>query len=221
MTALIIVAAVLAILLVVAFLRVRVTAGFAEYPFLFYRIGPITIPLVDKGWISEDLTDHKKRDKWQEKRRRQIESGREKKKKKGEVPLYKKKDVLEMVRVVKDLVVGILRYVRKYACLESLRIRLLAATDDAMKTGVLYGEMQALLAAVAALLDEIPDKRKKEENIQLEAECDFLAEHMEADAEICVTMRVWQALVTRSWYTEEIKKLWELLMKEPTRSEEE
>ena len=221
MTVLIIVAAVLAVLLVVAFLRVRVTAGFAEYPFLFYRVGPITIPLVDKGWISEDLTDHKKRDKWQEKRRRQIESERGKKKKKSEVPLYKKKDLVEMVRVVRDLVAGILRYVRKYARLDSLRIRLLAATDDAMKTAVLYGEMQALLAAVAALLDEIPEKRKREENIQLEAECDFLAERMEADAEICVTMRVWQALVTRSWYTEEIKKLWELLMKEPARSKEE
>ena len=214
MTALIVIAAVLALLAVVAFLRVRVTAGFAQYPFLYYRIGPITIPLVDKDWISEDLTDHTKRDKWQEKRRRQLEN--EKKKKKGpEVPAYSGKDLKKMAVVIRDLVAGVLRYVRKYACIETLRIRLLAASDDAMKTGVLYGEMQALLAAVRTLLDEIPEKRIKEEGIRLEAECDFLADRIEADAEICVTMRVWQALVTRNWYTEEIKKLWELMIKEP------
>ncbi|MBQ3934291.1 MAG: hypothetical protein II715_00590 [Clostridia bacterium] len=135
MTALIVIAAVLALLAVVAFLRVRVTAGFAQYPFLYYRIGPITIPLVDKDWISEDLTDHTKRDKWQEKRRRQLEN--EKKKKKGpEVPAYSGKDLKKMAVVIRDLVAGVLRYVRKYACLETLRIRLLAASDDAMKTGV-------------------------------------------------------------------------------------
>ncbi|MBP5230297.1 MAG: hypothetical protein ILO68_01075 [Clostridia bacterium] len=218
------VGAVVLLLVVIAFLRVRVTAGYADYPFLYYQVGPLRIPLVDKGWISEDLTDHSKRDKWQARRRRQLEAER-KKGGKGKAgakkgPVYRKKDLKDMAVVIKDLIVGILGYVRRYACLESLRIKLLAASDDAMKTAVLYGDMQALLAAVAAALDGIPPERKKEDRIRLEAECDFLAEHMEADAEICVTMRVWQALVTRSWYTEEIKKLWELLMKETPRPEQ-
>ena len=209
MTAAIIAGAVVLALAGIALLNVHVVAGYADYPYLFYRVGPLTIPLVDKDWISEDLTDHAKRDKWQEKRKKQIQSGR----KKG--PVYRKKDLKEMAVVVKDLIAGVLRYVRKYACLESLHVRILAASDDAAKTGILYGETQAMLASLTALLDCIPEKRKKPEGIRLEAECDFVAEQMELDAEISVTMHVWQALVTRAWYTKEITKLWELMIKDP------
>ncbi len=211
-----------ALLTAIAFLRVRVTAGYADYPVLFYQIGPLVIRLIDKDWISEDLTDHSKRDRWQAKRIRQIES--EQKKGKAVKPFkrtYKAGDIKEMIRVVWDLVAGVLKYVRKYAFLDELRVRMLVATGDAAATGMLYGEMQNLFSAATALLDAIPDKRKATERIRLETECDFLAEQMEVDAEIRVTMRVWQALVTRSWYTKEIKKLWELMIRDPAGSTKE
>jgi len=221
MTALFIVLGIAVLLTVVAFLRVRVTAGYADYPVLFYQIGPLVIRLVDKDWISEDLTDHSKRDKWQAKRVKQLQAEQKQAGKRSpkRKPL-RKKDLKEMIRVIWDLAAGILKYVRKYAVLDELRIRVLVATDDAAKTGVLYGEVQAALAALVGLLDAIPEKRKAEDRIRLNAECDFVAEQMEIDAEIRVTMRVWQALVTRSWYTKEIKKLWELLIKEPAKTEE-
>lgn len=211
-----------ALVAVIAFLRVRVTAGYTDYPVLFYQVGPLAIRLVDKDWISEDLTDHTKRDKWQAKRIRQMQA--EQKKEKAAHPFkrsFKAKDIQEIVKVVWNLAAGILKHVRKYAFLDELRIRVLVATDDAATTGILYGEMQNLFAAGTALLDAIPDNRKASERIRLETECDFLAEQMEIDAEIRVTMRVWQALVTRSWYTKEIKKLWELMIRNPVETEKE
>lgn len=216
MTAVLIIIAVIAVLLlVIAFLRVHIVAGYADRLVLYYQVGPVRIDLIEGDWISEDLTDHKKRDKWEQKQKKQIQKG----KKKPRRFRYSKEDISELVRTVKDLLVGIWKYVRKYAKIESFRLRVLVASDDAAKTACRYGEVNAAMAQLVSVLDLIPEKQKNENKMHLEAECDFVAEQMEVDVELELTLFVWQALLTRSWYGKEIQKLWALMMKDFTPEE--
>ena len=98
--------------------------------------------------------------------------------------------LMQVVTAFKELAIGILTRFARHIRPDEFRLRVLVATDDAAKTAMEYGAVCAAAGAVRAAVEGL--RRADPKRINVQVECDFLAEAYEFDAELCVSIRVWR-----------------------------
>lgn len=182
---------VLLLLALLCSLKLSLRAGYCEDLLLKVGIGPVTLNLSDSmqtsGEEAEEYTAKKKKKK--KAPAKQEKQG----KKQAKPPKYTEKPPLtEVIAAFKDLAVGILTRFARHIKLEELRLRVLAASEDAAQTALEYGSFCAAAGMLQTAAEALPRTDPKKVNIAVE--CDFLAEKPELDAELCVSIRVWRIL---------------------------
>lgn len=178
---------VLLLLALLCSLKLSLQAGYCETLLLKVGIGPVKLNLSDSMQMSKEEAEE-----FTAKKKKKAAKPKEKpKKKKEKPPKYTEKPPLTaVVTAFKDLAVGILTRFAKHIKLEELRLRVLAASDDAAKTALEYGSFCAAAGMVQTAAEALPRTNPKKVNIAVE--CDFLADTPEIDAEIRVSIRVWR-----------------------------
>lgn len=179
---------VLLLLALLCSLKLSLQAGYCEDLLLKVGIGPVTLNLSESMQMSREEADA------YTKKKKKKKTGKKPAKaaKKKEKPLkYTEKPALtEIITAFKDLAVGILTRFAKHIKLEELRLRVLAASDDAAKTALEYGSLCAAAGMVQTAAEALP--RTNPKKVYIAVECDFLADKPEVDAEIRVSIRIWR-----------------------------
>lgn len=181
------------LLAVLCCIKLSLRAGYCEDLLLKVGIGPVTLDLGESMKMSkEEAEEYTKEKKKKKKKKKAKEKEEEKpKEKKEKPPKYTEKPPLTaVITAFKDLAVGILTRFAKHIKLEELRLRVLAASDDAAKTALEYGSLCTAAGMVRAAAEALP--RTNPLRVDISVECDFLAEKPEIDAEICVSIRIWR-----------------------------
>jgi len=96
--------------------------------------------------------------------------------------------------LIKDLVVEIIEKFGKYIKIEEYKVKVLVATDDPAKTGILYGVVSGILGSVSVIIDRIKRHTHKKGRIYTEVKPDFFAEESELYFSAALSLRVWQLL---------------------------
>lgn len=180
---------ILLLLVLLCSLKLSLQAGYCQTLLLKVGIGPVTLNLSDSMQMSkeeaEEFTKKKKKKKKAAKPKKKTAEKQEK------PPKYTEKPALtEIITAFKDLAVGILTRFARHIKLEELRLRVLAASDDAAKTALEYGSFCAAAGMIQTAAEALPHTNPKKVNIAVE--CDFLADTPEFDAEIRVSIRIWR-----------------------------
>ena len=136
---------VLLLLVLLCSLKLSLQAGYCETLLLKVGIGPVKLNLSDSMQMSKEEAEE-----FTAKKKKKAAKPKEKpKKKKEKPPKYTEKPPLTaVVTAFKDLAVGILTRFAKHIKLEELRLRVLAASDDAAKTALEYGSFCAAAGMV-------------------------------------------------------------------------
>lgn len=179
---------ILLLLVLLCSLKLSLQAGYCQTLLLKVGIGPVTLNLSDSMQMSkeeaEEFTEKKKKKKAAKPKKKTVE-------KQEKPPKYTEKPSLtEIITAFKDLAVGILTRFARHIKLEELRLRVLAASDDAAKTALEYGSFCAAAGMIQTAAEALPRTNPKKVNIAVE--CDFLADTPEFDAEIRVSIRIWR-----------------------------
>jgi len=120
---------ILLLLVLLCSLKLSLQAGYCQTLLLKVGIGPVTLNLSDSMQMSkeeaEEFTKKKKKKKAAKPKKKTVE-------KQEKPPKYTEKPALtEIITAFKDLAVGILTRFARHIKLEELRLRVLAASDDA------------------------------------------------------------------------------------------
>lgn len=179
---------ILLLLVLLCSLKLSLQAGYCQTLLLKVGIGPVTLNLSDSMQMSkeeaEEFTKKKKKKKAAKPKKKTVE-------KQKKPPKYTEKPALtEIITAFKDLAVGILTRFARHIKLEELRLRVLAASDDAAKTALEYGSFCAAAGMIQTAAEALPRTNPKKVNIAVE--CDFLADTPEFDAEIRVSIHIWR-----------------------------
>lgn len=216
MTAALIVIGVLALLIVgILLLRATVTIKYLDefaltvrVLFLKFRI----LPAKEKKINPDDYSPRKfrrmikKKEKLAEKRRRKAEKKAEKKAKKAALEekarrsgktITKKKrdlsDIVEIVKLVGELLSVFVGRFAKHLKIKVARLRITVASDEAAKTACMYGAVSQGVAYILELLDRVTNlDYEKEADVAVLV--DFNAGKPSADIEISFAISVWQLL---------------------------
>jgi hypothetical protein len=111
---------------------------------------------------------------------------------KKQKPPKPKPPLKDILLLVKDIVRKLTEKTGRYIRLEEYRVKVLVATDDAAKTGVLYGVASGILGSISVMIDRIKRRTHKKDRIYTEVKADFLAEEPEIFIQIALSMRIWQ-----------------------------
>lgn len=178
----------LLLLLLLGCIKLSLRIGYCEKPLLVLGIG------VWKSDLTELLSASEKQQKTKKTAKPKPTHPKEKpsKKEKQEKPpkLTVRPSLMELVGAFQELAVGILTRFARHLRPDEFRLRVLVATDDAAKTAMEYGAVCAAAGAVRSAVEGLRRADPKRINVQIE--CDFLAETYEFDAELCVSIRVWR-----------------------------
>lgn len=98
----------------------------------------------------------------------------------------------ETLLLLKDFVIEVVGKFGKYIKLEEYRIKLLVATEDPARTGVLYGLVSGILANISVFIERIKRRTKKKGRIFTEVKPDFISEKPEIFISVALSMRLWQ-----------------------------
>lgn len=112
--------------------------------------------------------------------------------KKKPKPPKPKPPLKETLLLVKDIVKELTEKSGRYLKLEEYRVKVLVATDDPAKTGVLYGAVSGILGSISVFVDRLKRRTRKKGKIYTEVKADFLAEEPEVFIQIALSMRIWQ-----------------------------
>ena len=107
-------------------------------------------------------------------------------------PEKKTPPIKDILHLVKELVAESYSKFRHYIRLEEYRVKVLVATDDPAKTGVLYGAVCAALGALSVVTDRIKRRSKKKGRFYTEVTPDFIAEQPELFLSVALSLRIWQ-----------------------------
>lgn len=109
-------------------------------------------------------------------------------------PPKPKPPLKETLLLAKRLVYEILEKFGRYIRIEEYRVKVLVATDDMAKTGVLYGAVCGILGSISVMIDNVKRRTHRRDRIFTEVNADFLAEEPELFLSIGLSLRVWQLL---------------------------
>ncbi|MBE6579056.1 MAG: hypothetical protein E7651_04520 [Ruminococcaceae bacterium] len=179
---------VLLLLALLCSLKLSLQAGYCEDLLLKVGIGPVTLNLSESMQMSREEADAYTKKK--KKKKTGTKPGKAAKKKEKPLKYTEKPALTEIITAFKDLAVGILTRFARHIKLEELRLRVLAASDDAAKTALEYGSLCAAAGMVQTAAEALP--RTNPKKVYIAVECDFLADKPEVDAEIRVSIRIWR-----------------------------
>ncbi|HBR32818.1 MAG: DUF2953 domain-containing protein [Eubacteriales bacterium] len=114
------------------------------------------------------------------------------KKPKEPKPEKPKPPLAETINLIKELFIEIITKFGRYIKLEEYRIKVLVATDDPAKTGVLYGIVCGTLGSVSVFIDRLKKRTRKKGRIYTEVTPDFIAGQSELYVSAAMSMRIWQ-----------------------------
>jgi hypothetical protein len=101
----------------------------------------------------------------------------------------------ETLLLVKELVTEILGRFGRYIRIEEYRVKVLVATDDPAKTGVLYGAICGVLGSISVMIYRIKRRTRRAGRIYTEVNADFVSEEYELFLSVALSMRVWQLFI--------------------------
>lgn len=110
-------------------------------------------------------------------------------------PPKPKPPIKEVLLLLKELIIEIYSKFGKYIKIEEYRVRVLVATDDPAKTGVLYGVVCAIMGNISVFINQIKRRTRREGKILTEVTPDFLAEEPELFVSVALSMRIWQLML--------------------------
>lgn len=179
----------LLLLLLLCSLKLTLRAGYCEKLLLVFKIGPVKMDFSDSMDMSPEEAESYTKKKQQKKSKA---TPKKSKKKKKEKPLkYTEKPAMTaVISAFRDLVLGLLRHLGRHLKLEELRLRVLVASPDAAQTAIEYGAVCTAAGLVQTAAEGL--HRTDPRNVNIQIECDFLAEKPELDAEICLSVRIWR-----------------------------
>ena len=103
----------------------------------------------------------------------------------------KERNLQETLALVKTLLAVVLPGVWNCLKIKTAKIAITVGSDDAAKTALLFSAINNSVAAILAYLDNA-SKLKDLDKSQIYVRADFLADSIDADIDILVTLRVWQ-----------------------------
>lgn len=175
--------------LILCIVKLSVRVEYCQKPFVAVQVGWFRFVLVG----GPKRADRPPRQKRKPKPKQEPRPAPDKPKKPPRtLPAEAKPPLTEVLAAFRDLIVGMCRGFAREIEIELLRLRVLVATDDPAKTGMLYGTVCALLTSVQAIAEHAPRIRK--DHVTIAAECDFLACSWELDAAVCLSVRGWRLL---------------------------
>lgn len=196
MTALYVIAALLALLLLTALIRIRLYFSYyGDGPLLCIRVLFFKFSMPLGGFSAEG---HKQAEKEPE------EAKGEKRGKKTSA-----ESVKEGVSVIKDAVFDLCGKFKRYIRLERYVLKISVGTDDPAKTAVIYGALSGVAAALHSLALSLKAPPFKKAEVFTEYRPDFYADRTYAAVDIGFSLRVWQTvscLIAGAKYLTRFKK---------------
>ncbi len=181
MTALYVISALLALLLLISLIRIRLYFSYyGDGPMLCIRVlfFKLSVPL---GGLSAE--GHK-----------QAKKGHEGAKGEKRAKKASAESVREGVSVIKDAVFDLCGKFKRYIRLEKYVLKISVGTDDPAKTAVVYGALSGAAAALHSLALSLKTPPFKKAEVFTEYRPDFYADRTYAAVDIGFSLRVWQAL---------------------------
>lgn len=115
-------------------------------------------------------------------------------KQKKQKPPKENPSLKDTILLIKELLIEIIDKFGRYIRLEEYRMKVLVATDDPAKTGVLYGVVCGALASISVFIDQLKNRTHKKNEIFTEVTPDFIADEPELSVSVALSLRVWQLL---------------------------
>ena len=187
MDALYIISAILLLLLLCLFARVRIVLVYKEdaraymrFLFLRFSLYPQKKKKIRISDFSYKNLKKRKSNKKTTNKSRQSRSNPQKNTQRGFSSFY---------RILKALYPRLLRYFR----IDATRIHITVGTGDAAKTAIAYGVVSQSVAYICAILDQHTNFHASHKS-SIAVIPDFTAEKFSADCKICASLQAWQVL---------------------------
>ena len=175
------------VLCLVGTIKLSVRAAYCGGPLLILGIGPFKLTLA--GGEKREAPQEEAPTKPGEKKKSKPKKKKEKKPKKP-AKVKEQPPLTTVIASFRDLLLGLVRSLKRHLKIEELRLRVLVASDDAAKTALEYGAVCTLLEPVQLLA--VQAHRVRKDKVYVDVECDFLADKPEVDAEFCLSIRIWR-----------------------------
>lgn len=179
-------------LLLLGSIKLTLRVGYCNKPFASVKIAFFTFSLTDNKRAAGQKKPKKPKAETPAPKK-SAEKRKHKPRHKRVIPKAQKPSLTDVIRSFYELLQALLGGFARQVRVETLRLRVLVATDDAAKTALLYGTVSGLLTPVEALAENA--RRIDRKQVCLGAECDFLADKPEVDAELCISVRIWRLLL--------------------------
>ncbi len=176
----------LLLVLLVGSLKLSVRAGYCQTPLLIVGIGPLRLSLV--GGERKEREEAPAPPESGKKRKKKKKKPKKPKKRKESARPAEEVALTDLLSAFLELLNGLFRDFKKHLCVETFRLRVLVASDDAAKTALEYGVVCSLAYEAGELT--LQAKRVKKENVNVNVECDFLADKPEIDVELFLSASV-------------------------------
>ena len=175
------------VLCLVGTVKLSVRAAYCGGPLLILGIGPFKLTLAggEKREAPQEEAPAQPAEKKKPKKKKKKEKKPKKPAKAKEQP-----PLTAVITSFRDLLLGLVRNLKRHLKIEELRLRVLVASEDAAKTALEYGAVCALVEPVQLLA--LQAHRVRKDRVQVGVECDFLADKPEVDAEFCLSIRIWR-----------------------------
>ncbi len=183
---------ILLLLIFILLLRIRVAFLYygnalqIEYGFLWFNF---TEDIVSAEDIKSSLKD--KGEKKQAKKKKKSKPKDEKKSKGTQKP----ENLEDALQILLEAVTSFWARFKRYARLEKYILKINLGTGDPALTGILYGSLSGVVAALHEFAQSIKNRSKKEGCIYTEYVPDFYADRPDVAVEVGFSLRVWQILV--------------------------
>jgi hypothetical protein len=103
-----------------------------------------------------------------------------------------KPPIKDTLLLVKDIIEQLTGKFGRFIKLEEYKVKVLIATDEPAKTGILYGLASAIVGSISVFVDAIKRRTHRKDRIYSEVKADFLAEEPEIFIKAALSLRVWQ-----------------------------
>ena len=104
-----------------------------------------------------------------------------------------KRSLTDTLSLVRSLAESVFSRLSRYLRLDVARLHITVSTDDAAKTGLVYGAVCASVSWLLAFLDRFTDLRRKPQR-EATVDADFVTGKSRCELDICASLRVWQLL---------------------------
>lgn len=197
-TALIIMSAIAAIIIFIAFLKATLTISYSDEVKLFVKVLIFNINILPKkdkkGPHSMSAKKSEKiRAKLNKKAEKERISAEEKKKQKAERKSSKKSlgETISNIKMFASLGILVIEKFFKHLRIKLARIKIVVASEDAATTAVAYGAITQSINVLFPALESVKNFQNLK-NTDIDVRADFTKDSPEIDVKLSFSIRVWQ-----------------------------